>query len=1383
MKKNVIAVILSIVMAVGSIGTAVPAFAAEDGTTAEATSEVEETETSDENVNEEPETTAESDNTKDEQTSDDDDATQSDAEQNSANDNSTTETPLDSEETTESDEEQPDDEEDASVIDEAEPANDVDLYDYWADYDYEPEKVEFNGNYYYFRNCGMKNSYGFDQAEAWCEQEGGHLVTINSPEEEAFIRSEIKKINVLYGFWIGAYRENTSDSWKWINGEEWNYPGTNGSGTSNWPSNALWIVYYKDGRIIGISPDSGEPQGFICEWDDEKDISKAVVTLKDAFQDDEGNNCYEYTGAQIKPGILEVRLGDKLLVEGTNYTVEYGPNLDYGEGTVTIKGMGDYEGEQTVKFLIVPEKVTGLKGNNDLSTDIVAYTNYRRGLDLTWDKQNAKGIKYEIQYAKTSGFSKKETVTVSDNKYSDLEKPLERKTDYYVRVRANLKVNGKTINGQWSDILTVKSGGQILASEMWGFGNYEPTISLYDYQDIFKDERGFARAAFEDDYKYSTKKDPSTAHEAGYKYKCGGVCYGMVLAAAAYYDYNTPSVGSYPELSSITESMRPEICSSDYSSALKLERTIIYAYLVQFAYEVFKEMQSNDKNMYGLYKAVKDCECGNGRPVIIHIKTRVIYQKEDGKVIGGAHTLIAEGIKEETGDNVVIEVYDPIRSTTPNELILYKNASGEFESWMMYFNDKGNFRGTIEDLAKDNYIIYTVADPGLVANTLDQFNSQGFASNETAKYFSAQIESNDSGALNSVESSAESQGGIPVTEEKGLSGETPLQSLAYYFEKDNIDIPSVPAGCTLTFANGNHFARVNPTAVSDVHIKVLDSKSSEITVTPHGSGKCTISLFDAEAFPSDYDEFTTIEGDTVSSKIMRIGQDGNSIDITGMDNVAIKKTGGNEDENGGISEDLILSVGADLEPDQSYRFIHDDNEAKIVQDKDGNGEYETVITESEVETSGPKILSGTCGENVTWKLDEDGVLTISGTGDMKDYDYESQFSSYDVKKVIIEKGVTGIGDRAFTDCSSITSVTIPETVTEIGNDAFKGCSNLTSITLPKSITELDVRVFGKNNNSIVVLTENPYVLDYCKSNGYKYYYRTAPVISKLASYNGSDIRVYIEKRDNASGYQIKYADNSSMTGAKTVMIKDNKTLSKVITGFKNNKTYYVQLQTYQKIGDKTYWSRWSAAKSIKITQTPYPTNVSKISTYIGSHIKVDWTKTAGASGYHIKYADNSKMTGAKEVMVKGNSTFTKTLTGLKNGKTYYIKIQTYRTVSGKTYWSSWSPAKSIKVDQKPYGSSIKNLTIQSSGKVKVTWDKAPSASGYHIQYYWYDKNDKRVTKDIFINGNSTLSKTITGLKENRNYYVKIQTFRKISGKTYWSSWSKEAQFRFYTYYH
>ena len=380
-----------------------------------------------------------------------------------------------------------------------------------------------------------------------------------------------------------------------------------------------------------------------------------------------------------------------------------------------------------------------------------------------------------------------------------------------------------------------------------------------------------------------------------------------------------------------------------------------------------------------------------------------------------------------------------------------------------------------------------------------------------------------------------------------------------------------------------------------------------------------------------------------------------------------------------------------------------------------------------------------------------------------------------VTEVIIPGDLKEIGSQPLSGRSSIKSIKISQGVEIIGESAFSGCSSLESITTPNTITEIGANAFGENYDTLFVLAENNYVADYCKANGYKYYNRTAPTISKLASYNGSDIRVYIEKRDGASGYQIKYSDNSSMTGAKTVMIKDNNTLSKVISGFKNDKTYYVQLQTYQKIGDKTYWSKWSAAKSIKVTQTPYITNVSKLSTFIGSHIKVDWTKTAGASGYHIKYADNSSMTGAKEVMVKGNSTFTKTLTGLKNGKTYYVKIQTYRTVSGKTYWSSWSPAKSIKVDQKPYGSSISKLTNPSSKAMKITWDKVSSSSGYHIQYA--TNSNMTGAKDITINNKDTLSKTVTGLTKGKTYYVRIQTFRKVSGKTYWSSWSKAKQIK------
>ena len=96
--------------------------------------------------------------------------------------------------------------------------------------------------------------------------------------------------------------------------------------------------------------------------------------------------------------------------------------------------------------------------------------------------------------------------------------------------------------------------------------------------------------------------------------------------------------------------------------------------------------------------------------------------------------------------------------------------------------------------------------------------------------------------------------------------------------------------------------------------------------------------------------------------------------------------------------------------------------------------------------------------NLTWKLDADGTLTISGTGAMKDYDYHDNRSpvckNSNVKKVVIEDGVTSIGRYAFASCSSLTSITIPDRVTSIGNAAFESCKGLTSITIPDSVTSI-----------------------------------------------------------------------------------------------------------------------------------------------------------------------------------------------------------------------------------------------------------------------------------------------------------------------------------------
>ena len=105
------------------------------------------------------------------------------------------------------------------------------------------------------------------------------------------------------------------------------------------------------------------------------------------------------------------------------------------------------------------------------------------------------------------------------------------------------------------------------------------------------------------------------------------------------------------------------------------------------------------------------------------------------------------------------------------------------------------------------------------------------------------------------------------------------------------------------------------------------------------------------------------------------------------------------------------------------------------------------------------VKTGKCGDNVTYSLDTStGVLTISGTGNMRNND-SPFYNNSCVKSVIIENGVTSIGDKAFEDCTSLTSVTIPNSVTSIGWGAFYDCTSLTSVTIGNSVTSIGSSAF------------------------------------------------------------------------------------------------------------------------------------------------------------------------------------------------------------------------------------------------------------------------------------------------------------------------------------
>lgn len=135
--------------------------------------------------------------------------------------------------------------------------------------------------------------------------------------------------------------------------------------------------------------------------------------------------------------------------------------------------------------------------------------------------------------------------------------------------------------------------------------------------------------------------------------------------------------------------------------------------------------------------------------------------------------------------------------------------------------------------------------------------------------------------------------------------------------------------------------------------------------------------------------------------------------------------------------------------------------------------------ETNVVSSGD-AYSGTTGD-CTWTYDEDTeTLTISGNGKMRDYTYNNdtpwkEYSDYgdSISEIIIEDGVTSIGDYVFKECSNLTNITIPNSVKSIGEGALSGCGNLTNITIPDGVTSINKEAFeGCVNLRSITISDN-----------------------------------------------------------------------------------------------------------------------------------------------------------------------------------------------------------------------------------------------------------------------------------------------------------------------
>ncbi len=226
---------------------------------------------------------------------------------------------------------------------------------------------------------------------------------------------------------------------------------------------------------------------------------------------------------------------------------------------------------------------------------------------------------------------------------------------------------------------------------------------------------------------------------------------------------------------------------------------------------------------------------------------------------------------------------------------------------------------------------------------------------------------------------------------------------------------------------------------------------------------------------------TNLENVTISNSV-KVIMDGAFFNCTNIKNVTIPKN--------------VTMIG-----DIAFGYHYDDTKGDVINEgftitgskgsaaekyaKDKGFEFIDINTTFET------IAGGECGENCTWTLDSEGTFTVSGTGDMidtADDPFSLPWNSYrnDIKKVVIEDGITSIGCEAFYGCTNLTNVVFSKTLIKIGGRCFYCCPNLKNVNIPRNVSEIGYRTFGYDEDAGVVKVEGFTITGYTNSDAELY---------------------------------------------------------------------------------------------------------------------------------------------------------------------------------------------------------------------------------------------------------------------------------------------------------
>lgn len=248
-----------------------------------------------------------------------------------------------------------------------------------------------------------------------------------------------------------------------------------------------------------------------------------------------------------------------------------------------------------------------------------------------------------------------------------------------------------------------------------------------------------------------------------------------------------------------------------------------------------------------------------------------------------------------------------------------------------------------------------------------------------------------------------------------------------------------------------------------------------------------------------------------------------------------------------------------------------------------------------------------------------------------------------LKKVHINEGRINISEGLFENCSSLQEVNIPDSVEYIRTKAFYGCTSLNSLTLPEGLKKIESNAFSGAKIGSIEFSGNE---DQLKA------------IDISTSGNETILESSIKTLADGKNVVLK----SSITNDNTGTSSPSPSPSSSSNGKKNLSS--------NKGDGKT--------SSSKVNKPGKVTGL-KIKNKKKRKMIISWNWKVNMSGFQIQYAQNKKFTKKRKSKTVGKWTSRKTITKLKKGKTYYVRVRAYKKSSGKKIYGSWSKIKKVKI--------------------------------------------------------------------------------------------------------